>query len=181
MRDKTLAHGYEHMLAIWQEGWQNCHTPRHYRALWGELLTALPSYRDAYWEYHYLFETAPQAKPIALLGTTVKNEMLFNAALPLLYHHCTEHAGLEEKNAFLALYRTAPANGHGKADFLRQRFFGETAAATPLFHKATIEQGALQLHSDFCRHFETSCLGCPFVERFLSTPTHCNRSRGGNV
>jgi hypothetical protein len=167
--DTGLEHLYYAIEKLWQAHWQHCHTQKQWRLLWKKLQGCLPSYSDAYWDHHYLFEDQPSAKKHSLLGTSVKNEMLINVALPLLY--CTAILPREdarETTALLQLYRTVAGGGYLKTHFLQQRFLGDTSAA-PLFKHAVIEQGALQLHHDFCRHYEMSCHGCPFIERFQKT------------
>lgn len=87
--------------------------------------------------------------------------MLVNVILPLLYR---ELEG-DSLTALEEFYQALPANKNSKSRYLTHRFFGETVKGE-LLQKARLEQGAYQLHRDFCMHYEASCAGCPFIENY---------------
>ena len=97
-------------------------------------------------------------------GETLKREILVNTILPLLHEGVQERQDPEELSAFDRLYRSLPAAQTGKGRYLVHRFFGDTPKGA-ILKKAEMEQGAYQIHRDFCLHYEASCEGCPFVQR----------------
>lgn len=139
-------------------------TIKRCRALYKELISLLPHYSDPYWDWHYLFEENPLSSPIALLGANIKNEMLTNAILPALYAEIGTSPYPSEQLAFLQFFRSLTSTSHSKGLYLQHRFLGDSSQAS-LFRRTITVQGALQLHGDFCKHYETSCHGCPFIDR----------------
>ena len=109
-----------------------------------------------------------QVKPIALMGANLKHEILLNVCLPLLYEDIESRESEEELEAFQQLYTALPASKARKGAYLTQRFFGNTQKKK-LLERADTQQGAYQIHRDFCMHYEASCIGCPFVERYVKT------------
>lgn len=164
MLDPDLIHVLEGLNTLWQKHW-----PTTARQTWPLLreafIEALPAYQDPYWESHYIFENEGKQYGIALLGRDLKYEILVNICLPLLFHDINERNNLLEQEAFFNFYATFPASKTGKATYLMHRFFGDTQKKK-LFKKAYLQQGAYQLHRDFCTHYEASCVGCPFIERY---------------
>lgn len=130
------------------------------------LLQAIPVFEDEYWNTHFTFEKEPVKKKLSLLGDNVKREMLLNAFLPLLYSYLLEKAEPMLLDKFRLFYQSFHASQTSKTEYLKQRFFANSSKGNVL-NKAQIEQGAYQLHKDFCLHFEASCDGCPFVQRYL--------------
>lgn len=132
-----------------------------------KFLEMIPSYSDDYWNLHYTFEEHQQNKSIVLISNDLKTEFIVNVYLPILYHQIIKRNLPEEKLAFHQFYSSLAAPKTKKSDYLAHRFFGDTKK-TNLLKKTQIQQGAYQLHKDFCIHYEASCLGCPFIERFRS-------------
>lgn len=149
----------------WETEWAHCSRARDWSALWQKVRELLPVYQDPYWNTHYLFEEKETAKALTLLGDDLKNEIVVNVFLPLLHGEISKRGYLEEWRAFRAFYGTLPAARTSKTKYLTHRFFGDTPKGQ-LLNKTNMEQGAYQLHRDFCMHFEASCEGCPFVERY---------------
>lgn len=133
-----------------------------------ELLECLPSYQDPYWGTHFLFEKEAQPQALPLIGASLKQEMLVNAFLPLLYQEIAERSDPEEEALFKEFYNTITAAGNSKSRYLIHRFFGQSSKKQ-LLNRADTEQGAFQLHRDFCLHYEASCEGCPFVDNYKKT------------
>jgi len=152
------------MAACWEDHWRGA-TLRTWRALRRALLDLIPSYYDEYWSVHYTFETKPQAKAIAWIGEDVKNEMLLNVYMPMLYGQIRTRGQRDEWEAFQRFFASLPASQSKKTQYLTHRFFGNTSMQN-LLSRADLQQGAYQIHRDFCIHFEASCIGCPFVERY---------------
>ncbi len=137
---------------------------------WGKLRVLLcdliPTYQDAYWNRHYTFEEKESPSFLPLIGEDLKKEILVNTCLPLFYEQIEAGGEEKEHQAFIEFYRSFPASKTGKTKYLTHRFFGDTIKGN-ILRKGCLEQGAYQLHRDFCLHYEASCEGCPFVERFF--------------
>lgn len=132
-----------------------------------ELLALIPLYSDVYWNYHYTFEEEKQKKILPLIGKEFKVHVLLNTILPLLYGMIkgSQDAKVWDKfQNFYSLLRTADTE---KSRYLLQRFW-PTIFSQKFLREAQLVQGAYQLHQDFCAHYESSCEGCPFVERYVA-------------
>lgn len=165
MTDPQLASRSLQLFYCWEAAWANCRKHRDWSGLWKAVRELIPSYQDNYWNRHYLFEEKETKQPLTLLGDDVKNEIVVNVFLPLLHGEIVKRGNLEEWRAFRVFYGTLPAANTSKTKYLTHRFFGDTPKGQ-LLNKINMEQGAYQLHRDFCMHFEASCEGCPFVERY---------------
>lgn len=150
----------------WQHAWTYCKNKKDWTALAKDLRSLLPTYQDHYWSAHYSFETEPSNEPLSLIGEDLKNSIIINTFLPLLYESIWKRVDPKEMNAFDALYASFPASNSSKTKYLKHRLFGDSPKGS-LLQKAEAEQGAFQLHRDFCIHYEASCSGCPFVKRYL--------------
>lgn len=164
LQDPYLERLWELMLDEWE--WM-ARSPGLSLASWrDQLLSLIPSYEDFYWNSHYLFEEEPKKEFIPLIGKELKKEIVVNTFLPLLY------AELKQKNrsligSFFDFYQNLKGSKAGKTRYLTHRLFGDGVKGQ-LLDKAVIEQGVYQLHKDFCTHYEASCKGCPFVERYVN-------------
>lgn len=152
------------LIDAWRSLWQPDASAKSHRNLLEHLLDTIPSYTDTYWESHYTFELEPRSKAISLMGQPLRREIILNAGLPLLYRDILERSDPHELAAFDSFYRSLRATASSKAEYLRYRLFGEKERGK-LLSSASAAQGALQLHHDFCIHYEASCEGCPFVDR----------------
>lgn len=155
---------FEQLNSIWKNHWPEWQDNGK-RSLLNKFLEVLPNYTDHYWERHYTFEEFEQPNSIVLVSNDFKKEALINIYLPLLHHEIVQNNDTLEKKALHSFYSTLLAPKTKKGTYLAHRFFGDTQK-TNLLSKAAVQQGAYQLHKDFCIHFEASCLGCPFVERY---------------
>lgn len=139
-------------------------------SLWKEkeikkIAAVIPTFEEPYWNTHILFEEEAKQTFIPLIGSGLKEEMLINTFLPLLYHEIVERANPTEIEDFKLFYSSFAPLKSGKTKYLIHRFFGDSTKGSVL-NKAFTEQGAYQVHKDFCSHYEASCEGCPFVERY---------------
>jgi len=162
--DDHLDRLVQNISCLWNSLW-SVNDKKKWKLLLKQLLEMLDCYRDEYWESHYTFETSPQKNTIALIGEGLKREILINVCLPILYGEIEQRHDRFEKLAFEQFYATLPALKAKKTTYLTHRFFGDHASKL-LFSQADLQQGAYQIHKDFCLHFEASCIGCPFVERY---------------
>ncbi len=149
------------MISLWRLHWHTLHKRKN--EFENELKELLPNYQDPYWNHHYTFEKEPKPKFLTLLGDDLKKEILVNAFLPLLQDEIFQRNDPHEISCFQEFYSSLPAANTSKTKYLTHRFFGDQKT---IFTDAFTEQGAYQLHRDFCLHYEASCEGCPFVERF---------------
>lgn len=176
--DNSLDNLQSRMDSEWHALW-----PRTNKTKWNDLLkifyNLIPNYPDNYWEYHYTFEKDRKTKATAWVGADLKREILLNMYLPLLYEGVVRNNNPDEMESFQQFYGTLPASHTRKSTYLSHRFFGNTNK-TDMLSQADLQQGAYQLHRDFCIHYEASCQGCPFVEKYkaheiLNTSAACTK------
>lgn len=134
-------------------------------SLYQNLLDCLPNFEDSYWASHLFFEEQSQSKIFSLIGTELKETIVINTFLPLLYEECMEKRCASAQQKFDDFYKSLKAHSTSKFKYLRHRFFDDHDHS--FLKRAQIEQGMYQLHKDFCTHFEASCEGCPFVQRYF--------------
>lgn len=131
------------------------------------LFEQIPSYPDSFFNHRYIFGGVEQNDPLSLLGQNLKRTILVNSFFPLLAEQITKRNIAQEWEDFLIFYNSLPSEKSSKTTYLRHRFFGD-APKGKLFDRADLEQGAYQVHRDFCIHYEASCDGCPFINRYQS-------------
>jgi hypothetical protein len=168
LADSSAEELYSRMSAHWYASAASCRTPSDWRLLKRELLALFPTYEDAHWSSHFTFEEKASEETLTLLGDTVRQEMLVNVFLPLLYkeiEQLSEEQLAPMRRAFLLFYYSIGFSPNSKTKYLTHRFFGNTTKGN-IVKTAPIQQGMLQLHRDFCVHHEASCNGCPFVDRY---------------
>jgi hypothetical protein len=156
LKDKNLSTMGLEVQYIWKE--------KRGRNLLEALLALIPIYEDPYWNSHYTFEPLKREKNIALIGKDLKKEIVVNSMLPLLFHTIDRSGDKEEFEAFFAFYESLNAPESRKATYLTQRLFHQPTQRE-LLKKSCYQQGALQIHQDYCQHYEASCRGCPFPDR----------------
>lgn len=165
LSDPSFPKLYDMMTDHWNRNWQMIKDNKDLRLLRDQFLALFPTYEDSYWNRHYIFDGPTTQEVLTLMGIDLKSEILVNTFFPLLQERIMMRADPQEVQTFYNLYATIPASKTQKARYLIHRFFGDTPKGAVL-NKAMMEQGAYQVHRDFCLHFEASCEGCPFVDRF---------------
>ncbi len=151
--------------SIWNVGWHECFKRGGCSRLFRVLSTSLPVYSDTYWNSHYLFEVEEASRFVPLVGADLRKNIIVNTFLPLLFDSIGKRDDPREVAAFEMLFRAIPASYSHKAKYLAQRFFGSSIKKSVL-NNSFAEQGAFQIHHDFCTHYETSCEGCDFINRY---------------
>lgn len=164
LADRSFLLIYDRIISMWKNNWSACTSQKHWNNLRKKFYEQIPTYKDAYWNRHFIFEIEPQEEHLSLIGEDLKKEILINTVLPLI-QGCLDSKNSREIAAFENFYMTFPASITGKTKYLTHRFFGDTPKGSVL-DMAYTEQGAYQLHRDFCIHYEASCEGCSFVERY---------------
>lgn len=171
VNDPSITTLFDRMTGLWDAQWRTISDPRSCRHLVQGFVDLLPTYDDIYWSYHYSFEQHRQPKALALMGKSLKQEIVINTVFPLLVAHVRASKSTEQWTAFALVYRSLVTGNSSKTRYLQHRFFG-SGGGNDLFKTAAFEQGAFQLHHDFCTRYEASCEGCPFVDRFYEQRWH---------
>jgi hypothetical protein len=105
-----------------------------------------------FWNYHYTLASAPSPRPVRLIGSARINDLLANVFIPLLWV-----SGHLDWNAV----RQLPAElDNARLRAMRQRLFGNTAAAARAPRYLYQQQGLLQLADDFCAANQHDCSRC---------------------
>jgi len=94
-----------------------------------------------------------------------KIHFLLNTILPLLYATIRGSRQCQTWEKFQQFFASLEFPSNSKSRYLLHRFFNNQKDEEFL-NNAQMAQGAYQLHQDFCMYFESSCEGCPFVERY---------------
>lgn len=155
------------LLNLWEMRWKDLVKTKDKKQLFRDMLQALPAYEDSYWNSHFTFEVESQEKYLSLIGDETRLQIITNVFFPILFEKISERKDIKEMEAFSDFYGELPEVLTGKRKYLSHRFFGENAPQKISWGTA-VEQGAYQLHSDFCTRYESSCVGCPFVERMIN-------------
>jgi hypothetical protein len=155
----------ESIFLLWKNCWSTCKNKRDWSRLHKHMMDYIPVFQDEYWNSHYNFELEAREEHLPLIGKDFKIAVLLNTVFPLLHGHIEDGGNTIEMAAFEEFYSSIPGSRSGKQQYLTHRFFGETSKGEVL-KKARVQQGAFQLHKDFCIHYEASCVNCPFIESF---------------
>lgn len=172
-QDQSLTDLLPQLVAIWKSCWRECATPREFRQLSNSLIALFPIYHHLYWNSHFLFEDQPAKQFLTLMGKDFFSQVLVNTVVPLLQESLSSP---EEEQALLEFVAALTLPISGKHRYLVHRFFGDSPRGEAL-RSGLMEQGAFQLHRDFCVHYESSCEGCPFVERVKNHATFSFQER----
>ncbi|MGZ3633410.1 MAG: DUF2851 family protein [Parachlamydiaceae bacterium] len=164
-QDATLTLLFPRILSEWKTHWQKGLAKQKWKSLIDVWKQCLPCYTDDYWNHHFLFEELPREQTLSLMGDDLRREIVVNLFFPFLEEYLVNEMNMPEIKAFEAFYRSLPPSKSGKSHYLSHRYFGNSPKGA-LLKNAYTEQGAFQLHYDFCSHYEASCEGCPFVERY---------------
>lgn len=141
-------------------------TIKNVKLFYESLIHLIPEYRDDYWNHYYTFELQRKESPLIMIGKDLKREICINVFLPYLYQVIKKNGFPEEEfQAFNVLYSSINAAKTGKSCYLSNRFFAGTVHEK-ILNSLKYQQGAYQIHKDFCMHFEANCFGCPFVSSY---------------
>lgn len=156
----------EHALnAFWERSWREISNEKEGGLFYKQLMLHFPQFISTYWSTHYTFEEKAQENSLSLLSDDLKGKILLNVFCPALFHRISLKEDLEQLSAFHLFYSSIPHFPSRKTRYLIHRFFGNMTRGKCM-KQGVIEQGAYQLHRDFCLHYEASCIGCPFVDRY---------------
>lgn len=162
--DPKAGHLFDELDSFWVAMWSSNQGQRQWRKLFRAFLTFFPSYSHTFFSHHLLFNSSKVEGKLSLLGKDARSAILLNTVFPLLYERIRQRSDPKELEVFSFFYQSQQAVASGKVRYLQHRFFGDSDRGDVL-KKASAQQGAYQLHRDFCIHYESSCEGCPFVSR----------------
>lgn len=147
---------------FWKENWRTLKNKKEFLNFIKNLILMIPDFDDSYWNYHYNFEIKSSNKRLPLIGEPLKIEIIINNFLPYIDEIVEDSKEAERFESLFSFFKSQKTQ---KYWYLKHRFFGDSNKGAVLA-KADILQGALQLHYDFCIHYESSCEGCPFIQRY---------------
>lgn len=163
LQDPKMENYEEKIMDFWEQESCKMDPTKKIGQLHQGLIDLIPTYQDSYWNYHYTFENKRRIEFLSLIGDNVKNEILINIILPVIY----KREKLKNTSYHFELfYESLMTSFKKKSEYLAHRFFGDSKKSK-LFRSAQLEQGAYQIHKDFCLHYEASCEGCPFVDHYF--------------
>ncbi len=158
---------FEQVEKMWKNSWKALDGCKGERQLWKRLRELFIEPNGSHWNHHYTFENRSREKKLRLMGDELFQRILLNVLIPLLEGKLIERESIAELEACHRFYHSLKSISSSKRDYLQHRLLSFKRGEQLLKH-ADIEQGALQLHRDFCLHYETSCEGCPFINRYYN-------------
>lgn len=170
IKDPLVSSLYTEIYLCWHQHWPSACLKKEWAQLRQMISDRLPTYIDDYWTQHYTFENEIQKQQLSLFGKDLKEIVIINTVLPLLYVDIMKKSNLSEVTAFREFYRSFPSSNNSKARYLSHRLFGDLSKGQ-ILQKAFAQQGAFQIYRDFCMHHEASCEGCSFVDKYKKMKT----------
>ena len=138
-------------------------SPRH---LLDSLMEIFQVRRDEFWSWHWTLKSSRLPKPQPLLGVARVTDLAVNVILPWLWIRAREGGNqelqAEAERRFLAW---PAAEDNSILKLARQRLLGTTHPG--LLKRAALQQGLLQIVSDFCEQSDAICTDCRFPELVL--------------
>lgn len=169
LSDPSMPFLYTRLITFWELRWRKTVYHNTWPNFLAKMREILPTFNDPYWNSHFTFGPARKNTHIPMIGDNLKTEIIVNSFLPLLWKNIkNKDKNRYEARAFFDFYMSIPSLNNSKTRYLTHRFYGDTSKGKYLQH-TFLEQGAYQLHKDFCIHYEASCEGCTFVERYKIT------------
>jgi len=145
--------------AAWLDDWV-CRSPK--KPSPAAALLARLAVSDRYWSRHWTFRSGRFAAAQPLLGAGRLHDIAVNVILPWLHARSTA-AGNDGLAARVGQRYFAWPKGqdNSRLRFVRQRLFGDRRI--PL-RGAALQQGLLQVQSDFCNRTNAVCADCVFPD-----------------
>jgi hypothetical protein len=118
---------------------------------------------DAFWSWHWTFQSPRLAKPQPLLGEARVTDLAVNVVLPWLWVRAREGGREPVLRALEERYFDWPAaEDNSLLKLARQRLLGTSRAR--VLRGAAQQQGLIQIVRDFCDHSNAVCADCRFPE-----------------
>ncbi len=95
---------FKRCLGVWNEQYVICRKIRDYTLLRDSLMAQLPHYEDTYWNSHFLFEPNAANQHVPLMGHDLRQAVLVNTFMPLLYGHISDTHDSAQLQAFAQLF-----------------------------------------------------------------------------
>ena len=155
--DPNIPYITEKLSSLWLQFLSKSITDKTSKQILNESYQLLPIYKDSFWTRHYTFSAPIQNDKLPLLGKSHQKEVMMNIIIPLIFSQCENTQSQEKLVRVLQLVSPTNTSTH---KYLKKRFLN----GHPQHHKFTNaleEQGAYQIHRDFCSFHETSCINCP--------------------
>ena len=138
-------------------------TPPTDKALDESLLKCLQPDADEFWSRHWTLRSAPMAKPQPLLGATRATDLAINVILPWLWLRAREGGNAKLPAEAERRYFAWPAaEDNAVLRLARDRLLGGRRDVK--LTNAAMQQGVMQVVSDFCHHSNALCADCKFPE-----------------
>jgi hypothetical protein len=133
------------------------------RALDESLLKGLQPGTDEFWSRHWTLRSAAMPKPQPLLGAARATDLAINVILPWLWLRAREGGNAKLQAEAERRYFTWPAaEDNAVLRLARDRLLGGRRDVK--LTNAAMQQGLLQVVSDFCHHSNALCADCKFPE-----------------
>ena len=127
------------------------------------LLKNLQPGADDFWSRHWTLRSAPMPKPQPLLGATRATDLAINVVLPWLWLRAREGGnGQLQAEAERRYFAWPAAEDNAVLRLARDRLLGGRRDVK--LTSAALQQGLLQVVSDFCHHSNALCADCKFPE-----------------
>lgn len=165
LQDPAMEDLWYKLMAVWCDFAAKDFSSVGTRIIKQQMLDLIPDYQDSYWSTHFLFEVQTEKSSLTFIGKDTKAEIIINVFIPLLHTLVRESDNPTWWESFQCLYQSFKGILTSKSRYLQHRFFGHNLKVS-IQESALMTQGAYQIHKDFCLHYEASCEGCPFVQRF---------------
>jgi hypothetical protein len=147
------------------------------------LLACLLPEPDAYWSWHWSFQSPRLVKAQPLLGEPRATDLAVNVILPWFWTRA--RAGRNTRLTQLAEERFLawpPAQDNSLLRLARQRLLGRRTPGGA--NSAARQQGLLQILRDFCNHSNAVCADCSFpavVRQLLEQDQSCQEEKPAAV
>ena len=133
------------------------------KALDESLLKCLQPEADEFWSRHWTLRSAAMPKPQPLLGATRATDLAINVILPWLWLRAREGGNAKLQAEAERRYFVWPAaEDNSVLRLARDRLLGGRRDVK--LANAAMQQGVLQVVSDFCHHSNALCADCKFPE-----------------
>ena len=143
------------------EQWFATTPPDH--ALDESLLKCLQPNADEFWSRHWTLRSAMMPKPQPLLGATRATDLAINVILPWLWLRAREGGNAKlQAEAERRYFAWPAAEDNAVLRLARDRLLGGRRDVK--LANAALQQGLLQVVSDFCNHSNALCADCKFPE-----------------
>lgn len=131
-----------------------------------ELIRLLSVPATGYWATRSTFDSKPFSREYALIGKERADAIILNIIIPLalIYSQSEKNSALQK--TILDLYRTYPKlMDNYYTRFMNQRLFkSDKKIFSSIIKTASVQQGLIEIFTDFCKKGYEGCENCAFLE-----------------